>query len=725
MAKTKRKVAMPSGIRSKLTAAVAMLLVSLILLVSSTYAWFTLSTAPEVKNITTTVAGNGSLEIALMPQDGLLGSIKNGLSSTVGGGAEAIKNANVTWGNLLTLSTKDEDPYGLGKVTLMPALLNNDALDLPGASLLGTAAYGIDGRATEVVYNMVQKSLGETSNKFDSKAYGVRAVGQQIDGDLATYGYIVDLAMRINTQKDDGSDAALLLQSDPAQRIYGESGNAATQGGGSYMEFTSEMGANVLDLMKAIRVTFVADLGRSGGEGSYEVLGTATLDMDAAKVSGNVQFNLGKDAFGPAFTLGKEAYTAKAAPKTLLGQEAFEPATYVLGKDAYTADKYVLGKNAYRVNATDSTQYDLTPVAKTVYNAGNTVSYNETITAEAHAALPAKTAYQYKLSNAYVSDKTTLTAEQYNALATRTVVELYALKAEYTNLPDYQNADKLTSETISGATKQCITAEYYKSLEAANKVVDYELTDKTKYNEDNCTNFAEALTEAEYNDLGDKTESLEYALSSAAKKIYTAKNTLNYPADGKLTREGYAALVDKTTTPHAKAYLTLGADNKLTMLQKNAAKQISALVWLNGDEVDSGDFAIDGNSLTGSLNLQFTTDATLYPTTNESLNKALNYTEHTYSIDSKTYYKASGNGRWYTKTEGQTVDGKKQPDTYTFVGTALNDKLDLDVKLSEGTMTTKTYNSATYHMDLEDGVWYTATLEKVTDQSLIKSLNEN
>ena len=71
---------MPSGIRSKLTAAVAMLLVSLILLVSSTYAWFTLSTAPEVKNITTTVAGNGSLEIALMPQDGLLGSIKNGLS---------------------------------------------------------------------------------------------------------------------------------------------------------------------------------------------------------------------------------------------------------------------------------------------------------------------------------------------------------------------------------------------------------------------------------------------------------------------------------------------------------------------------------------------------------------------------------------------------------------------------------------------------------------------
>ena len=53
-------------IKSKLMAAVAMLLVSSIMMVSTTYAWFTLSTAPEVTGITTSVGANGNLEIALL-----------------------------------------------------------------------------------------------------------------------------------------------------------------------------------------------------------------------------------------------------------------------------------------------------------------------------------------------------------------------------------------------------------------------------------------------------------------------------------------------------------------------------------------------------------------------------------------------------------------------------------------------------------------------------------
>ena len=53
------------SIRSKLVAAVAMLLVASFMVASSSYAWFTLSTAPEVTGIKTTVGANGSLEIAL------------------------------------------------------------------------------------------------------------------------------------------------------------------------------------------------------------------------------------------------------------------------------------------------------------------------------------------------------------------------------------------------------------------------------------------------------------------------------------------------------------------------------------------------------------------------------------------------------------------------------------------------------------------------------------
>ena len=50
--------------------AVASLLVATIMLVSTTYAWITLSQAPEATGLQTNITGNGSLEIALMPADG-------------------------------------------------------------------------------------------------------------------------------------------------------------------------------------------------------------------------------------------------------------------------------------------------------------------------------------------------------------------------------------------------------------------------------------------------------------------------------------------------------------------------------------------------------------------------------------------------------------------------------------------------------------------------------
>ncbi len=291
MAKTKRKVAMPSGIRSKLTAAVAMLLVSLILLVSSTYAWFTLSTAPEVKNITTTVAGNGSLEIALMPQDGLFGSIKNGLSSTVGGGTVDIVTANTTWGNLVVLSDLS---YGLGMINLNPAALdiNADGTFKDPAKPIAVPVFGGDGRIEKTdSEDIALRALDTASQQFTNNVYGVRAITEVInDIQSGTYGYVVDLAFRLNTNAVKGdtvTDGKLLLQTAAKQRIYTDSTNADTLGGGSYMEFSTVSNnltpARVQKLMEAIRITFVQDYGKSGG--TPTILGTARLDT--AGMTGN------------------------------------------------------------------------------------------------------------------------------------------------------------------------------------------------------------------------------------------------------------------------------------------------------------------------------------------------------------------------------------------------------------------------------------------------------
>ena len=92
-------------IKTKLMAAIAMLLVSSIMMVSSTYAWFTLSTAPEVTGINTQVGANGNLEMALMPMNGW-GTEGFGITSSVGD-SEITENykKNITWGNLINLAS--------------------------------------------------------------------------------------------------------------------------------------------------------------------------------------------------------------------------------------------------------------------------------------------------------------------------------------------------------------------------------------------------------------------------------------------------------------------------------------------------------------------------------------------------------------------------------------------------------------------------------------------
>lgn len=105
------------SIQKKLVAAVAMVLVACIMVVSSSYAWFTLSTAPEVKGITTSVGSNGNLEMALRDTAIALDKITaaDNLSNN-------FPEANKYWGNLLDLNYNNV--YGLSNITLAPSRLN-------------------------------------------------------------------------------------------------------------------------------------------------------------------------------------------------------------------------------------------------------------------------------------------------------------------------------------------------------------------------------------------------------------------------------------------------------------------------------------------------------------------------------------------------------------------------------------------------------------------------
>lgn len=110
------------GVKKKLMGAVCMLLVASIMMVSSTYAWFTLSTAPEITGISTSVGANGNLEMALLNgvENGTdtdadtyaeTARIKSGVGTSMANTTAGwtVQQANLTWGNLVDLTTG----YGL------------------------------------------------------------------------------------------------------------------------------------------------------------------------------------------------------------------------------------------------------------------------------------------------------------------------------------------------------------------------------------------------------------------------------------------------------------------------------------------------------------------------------------------------------------------------------------------------------------------------------------
>lgn len=166
------------SIRKKLLAAVAMLLVACVMTVSSTYAWFTLSTAPEVKGITTTVGANGNLEIALGYYDTVYGSIVPGSAEGDSMAKQTADRANITWGNLVDLSGEG---YGLQAIKLYPTRLNAAGNQISSVfSPLSYPKYGSDGRITELDSNTLLGQYADTGaflGQGTPNYAGVNAIG--------------------------------------------------------------------------------------------------------------------------------------------------------------------------------------------------------------------------------------------------------------------------------------------------------------------------------------------------------------------------------------------------------------------------------------------------------------------------------------------------------------------------------------------------------------------
>lgn len=202
MTETQRRIkeykAKLPGLKERVIAVALLLAMSFSMVVSASFAWFTLSQAPEVSLMSTTVAANGNLEIALAQTsyayqtdaDGNLVVDTNGNNvlipvvvppdeSAVGDSSAAegntLVNSNTKWGNLVNLS---DSSYGLQQISLRPARLNG--YNLTRTPLYG-ATYSADGRVYDVSENYMYASWKADAEKpyfaaGEESTYGVRAI---------------------------------------------------------------------------------------------------------------------------------------------------------------------------------------------------------------------------------------------------------------------------------------------------------------------------------------------------------------------------------------------------------------------------------------------------------------------------------------------------------------------------------------------------------------------
>ena len=132
------------NLRKKLKATLLLAVICLVLMFAASYAWFALSTAPEVSGIETKVGANGSLEIALLTEQTYADPVE--IRGKIGSSAaeQDALESNKSWGNVIELN---DERYGLSHITLLPARLNlteKDGRYWVNQSILKTAEFGID-----------------------------------------------------------------------------------------------------------------------------------------------------------------------------------------------------------------------------------------------------------------------------------------------------------------------------------------------------------------------------------------------------------------------------------------------------------------------------------------------------------------------------------------------------------------------------------------------------
>lgn len=755
----KRKVVMPAGIRNKMVAAVSMLLVASIMMVSSTYAWFTLSTAPEVTGITTNVGANGNLEMMLLNKASFDSTEENlGVESGVNDSmaVAAATEANLKWGNLVDLA---DQSYGLQSIVMNPARLNIAQGNETGSytlssSLLKAPSYTSDGRVLDVDKDTLTSGYStDRTWKWDetaANAYGVRVIGTTsgVTERLTAYRAAISArAAAIESAKNNARNSLLnngqalanivvkaALEENPTfgkadlqtlqaliaklKEANDAAGEAIVQTVLAYnlsdkntdRKFTD---ADVAKLKEVFNDALDTAAGKlilptnftysAGGDGT--ILKPEGIDDAVAKWRGN-NANIASAAQKLQALMGesKDAYdyTEIAEVVNMLINKQFATVGGVKDPKKTDADKI----------ANSMMEHGMTLVVEMESGSGIYADIAELVgdytatglKVDVHAGSVNLTGVNTTMSTKVVTDQTSATLPMIPKLDVGSAPEAKLDTSVTPLLTDhYGYALDFGFRTNAAASElqlQTSGIQRVYSGEGAAKAdttqgggsyMEFRTSNTTNFSVDELRALMSALRVVFVEPV--KTEgagatTLTYnVLGVAAADITGETNNstgITTYTGGTLMENGTALAesADKTKANGLKAELYLnnytvegnvlklngkkttgegGAvkdDNKLTALTQNVAKKVTAIVYLDGDIVDNTMVANAARSMTGSLNLQFSSSATLKPMENTGMRQggsAGKTTPVTYTEFKKAGESFTLNGFTGTVNEGYTI----------------------------------------------------------------------
>ncbi len=659
MNKTKKSF---GDMKKKLMGAVCMLLVASIMMISATYAWFTLSTAPEITGITTSVGANGNLEMALLSGNvDATTAEEGGVGSSMAIAADTV--ANLTWGNLVDLS---DDSYGLQSISLKPARFNNAGSWATG-NLLSIPVYGADGRVKDLANNTQASGKFNADNNtwenVDPMPVGVRAIGTN-DNLTAQQSGLMSAKAAYSSKISEAQSTIRQALSNNAQGLA----NAVTQLAMSSSDATitaenetainnmitaTENSLKLIDeaykqAILAVATTIDTDAGYKAAVAAVNGAASAKAALTAASDNGATipaQIQTAVDALEAQKTIvanAKNETDYKAKLTALIDTEKVTVNGYnAKATGDETTDLMVNGEinstfmgkmtkdGGVRVEMPDGSgvfAYIATVAGN--YSAASeiSISFKGLTVTNMPSTMVTKATVDPTLGNALQA----VTAAGTSAGATTTLSDTYGYMIDLAFRTNAVNSylqlqtegkQRVYSDSVSAATQGAGSSMTFKAVTNAQGnalLKDEEVKSLMK---------SIRVTFLDPNGNSSQLAVLDMSTAKATADGIKADLKLGTYVDG-----NFVAVTDVSSTDYDESIT-------LAKLNQNQAQSLSVVVWLDGDTVDNGDVANAAQSITGSMNLQFSSSVELQPMSNTALSNLK--VDYGTAVDANGFYDAT------------------------------------------------------------------------------------